>query len=478
MRFAPPLLLLPMAVALLSGGPARAADPGLPASSDRSAHLVQRLRNLSSKEALFGPAYQPLYHAALPWYELWGTRDRNPVDPGLVSPEDYADRLATALETGHNFFAEHPGALFPLVFRQGRPEGGEFSINYWLSLPAGFPQAAHAFPLIIGLHGSGWLAHKISFKPGSGPGGPTFGVTPIDMEGPWQIDFLNAYLDELLRILPVDQDRVYLEGHSLGAMATWEWALDNPERFAAISPRAGIGEPYRASRLTHVPVWAIHGENDDVIPYGFEEEMVSALQAQGGAVRLSVLRGGEHNMPPDLDQQQVVDWYLRQTRSPLRAPADPRDALGIRPSGFSAWKVVSIPARQAWQSKPLAKLDEDRIRDAAKGLFRKVHDRGDAVDSPLMFEIDRGTGAATPWLALPRTLHAAAPDPTAVDLPAALFVRFYGKGPIPGAFEHLAAIKAELAAQGHFPKGSVWITPLSMWWETPEGIYECRVQTN
>ena len=46
-----------------------------------------------------------------------------------------------------------------------------------------------------------------------------------------------AYLDELCRMFPIDQDHVYVEGHSMGGIATWEWAMGNPERFAAISPR-------------------------------------------------------------------------------------------------------------------------------------------------------------------------------------------------------------------------------------------------
>lgn len=472
------LALRPLATLLLACCAVHAADPGAAPAPDRSARLIQRLRLLRARENDFGPAYQRLYHAALPWYELWGARDRNPVDAGMVSPEDYADRLATALETGHNFFAENPDALFPLVFRKTLPGGKEFNVNYWLGLPAGFPAAGRSFPLIIGLHGSGWIGHKISFKPGTSPGGPTFGVTPIDMDGPWQIDFLNAYLDELLALLPVDPDRVYLEGHSLGAMATWEWALNNPERFAAISPRAGVGEPYRAARLKNVPAWAIHGENDTVIPYGFEEEMVSALQAQGAPVRFSILKGGEHNMPEDLDQQQVVDWYLRQTRTHLPTPPDPRAALGLGASGFSNWDIVAMPESTAWKSEPLAKLEQSEIRDAANGLFRRAHDRGEAVDSQLVLELEPGsTETTTMWLPVPRPLHAGPRDPTAVVLPAASFVRFYGKG-IMGARAHLQAIQADLAAHGHVPTGPLWITPLSMWWTSPEGIYECRVQTN
>jgi pimeloyl-ACP methyl ester carboxylesterase len=69
-------------------------------------------------------------------------------------------------------------------------------------------------------------------------------VTPILEGSRWELPFLNAYLDELVKTLPVDADRVTVGGHSLGAMATWSWAMANPERFAAINPEDGVGEPY------------------------------------------------------------------------------------------------------------------------------------------------------------------------------------------------------------------------------------------
>lgn len=169
----------------------------------------------------------------------------------MVPPEQYATELADALEHGRNFFAENPEALLPLAFEMPLPGGGAMKVNYWIILPAEFAEKGRLFPLIIGLHGSGWLGHKISFvrqARKAASAARAIEVTPINEGGPWQISFLNAYLDQLIETLPVDADRVYVEGHSLGAMATWEWALDNPERFAAISPRAGVGEPFLAAR--------------------------------------------------------------------------------------------------------------------------------------------------------------------------------------------------------------------------------------
>jgi pimeloyl-ACP methyl ester carboxylesterase len=468
------------ALGIVLSCPLLGAEANVPSAAWTEAHdqLVVRLRKLQVKEGEFGPAYQPLYHAAIPWYELWGGRDPKPVDDNMVSPEAYGGELAGALEQGRNYFAENPSALFPLVFHKTLPGGKEVAANYWLSLPAGFPHEGRTFPLIVGLHGSGWLGHKISFMRGSGPPGRTFGVTPINMGGPWQIDFLNAYLDELLAILPVDRDRVYVEGHSLGAMATWEWALDNPERFAAIAPMAGIGEPYRASRLKNVPAWVIHGENDDVIPRGFAEQMVTALQAEGAGVRYSIIPGGEHNMPRDLDRSQIVDWYLKQARSHLPVAPDPREGLGLNDSGFSAWEVIAVPQTPSWKSAPVKVSTPESLRSAIEPLFRKAHDRGEWVDAPIRQELDPKTQLTTLWLAVPASLHASgAADPSIIPFPATKVARFYFRGEAQRAIDHLQAIAAEAQAAGHALGARIWITPLSIWWlRNPQSISECWVE--
>ena len=448
---------------------------------DRHDQLVARLHALVKAEGAFGPAYQPLYHAALTWYEQWGGNPQHSVDDWMVPPEDYATELADALEQGRNYFAESPGALLPLSFEKQMPDGKVARANYWLTLPAGFPQKGRTFPLVVGLHGSGWLGHKISYvrKSRKDPSaGRVFTVTPINEGGTWQIDFLNAYLDELLRMLPVDQDHVYLEGHSLGAMATWEWALNNPERFAAISPRAGRGEPFRASRLKHVPSWVIHGANDEVVPSGFSDQMVTALQSCGASVKYSVLPDVAHNMPDDLDENEVVDWYLRQTRSHEPTPADPRDGLRLTSAGFSPWKIVTVPAAHLWKSaSPVVLTDHDASVAAAQGLFLKLHNLGQLADSPILEKLDRKTNLATLWLATPKTLRTGnKADASVIERSAAQYVRFYYRGETPQALAHLAAITAEVEAAGHHLSDELWIIPLTLWPETAGYIAEYRIE--
>jgi pimeloyl-ACP methyl ester carboxylesterase len=446
------------------------------------AQLVDRFRALEAHEADFGPVYQPLYHAAIKWYLDWGHHTNDPADTWFVAPDVYAAEFADALEHGTNFIAEHLGGGIPLAFEAKLPDGTLYKANYQLSCPAGFPTPGRKFPLIIGLHGSGWLGHKISYvRGGPAAGARTFGVTPIDQRGPWRLDFLNAYLDELLRILPVDPDQVYLEGHSLGAMATWDWAMNNPERFAAISPRDGSGSAFRAARLKNVRVWVVHGGNDETILPGYADQMVTALQAVGATVKYSLLKGAPHNLPPDFNEQAVITWYLGKTRSHEPVPPDPLDALGIGPSNVSKTAVIALPAQWFWKSgaAPLPSGRDRRFSDSnrEKVLFSKIEDHGALVDSPIRQEIDPEKHLSTLWLAVPDSIHAEVQDDASViKLPDRTVALFYCRGDTRAALAQMNDVATKLKSDGRKLADTVWLTTLTPEQRGSNGISECWIE--
>ncbi|MEO0448601.1 MAG: alpha/beta fold hydrolase, partial [Verrucomicrobiota bacterium] len=67
-------------------------------------------------------------------------------------------------------------------------------------------------------------------------------------------------LDELQEIEPIDVDRVYVLGHSMGGFGTFEALAEQPDRFAAGVPSAGGLSPWHdPETFAEVPVWAFHG---------------------------------------------------------------------------------------------------------------------------------------------------------------------------------------------------------------------------
>jgi predicted peptidase len=132
----------------------------------------------------------------------------------------------------------------------------------------------------------------------------------------WSSDLIGALLDELIGRLPIDTERVYLTGLSLGGDATWDIACDMPWRFAAVAPVCGMGDPDRACNLKHLPVWAFHGAKDPVVPLKDDQEMVNALKACGGDVQFTIYPDAGHDSwTPTYANPELYNWFLKHRKS-------------------------------------------------------------------------------------------------------------------------------------------------------------------
>ena len=190
------------------------------------------------------------------------------------------------------------------------------------------PREANAksrWPLMIFLHGSGeqgsdLAAVKVNGPPKLADANPDYPFILISPQLPagldaWDDVRLDALLDWALRSLPVDSDRVILTGLSLGGYGTWQWATARPDRFAAIAPIAGEGEPKQACALKNLPTWAFHGDRDDVVPVEGSIAMVQAIRACGGHPRLTIYPDTGHwSWEPAYLDPALTLWLIEQRR--------------------------------------------------------------------------------------------------------------------------------------------------------------------
>lgn len=229
--------------------------------------------------------------------------------------------LLPACATQHDEAGQHARLLQRRVTHDVR-------LPYLLFLPREFAATgSQRYPLLIFLHGSGEAGTDLAKVKIHGPPKlveqrPDF---PFIVASPQIPDAatgfdpvqLDALLDELLERLPVDPDRVYLTGLSLGGEWTYAWAALRPERFAAIAPVAGNWTPEVACRLANVPVWAFHGANDDVVPLAGDRAMVDEINACGGHARLTVYPDtGHDSWTETYANDELYTWLLSHRRVP------------------------------------------------------------------------------------------------------------------------------------------------------------------
>jgi len=140
---------------------------------------------------------------------------------------------------------------------------------------------------------------------------------PADAE--WDVETLNALLDEVVETCRVDTNRLYLTGLSMGGWGVWKMATSYPSRFAAIVPVCGRVDKYvgeKICRLKDVPVWVFHGGKDDVVPIADSEFMVGALRDCGGNVRYTVYPDAGHDAwTSTYSNPELYTWFLQQSRS-------------------------------------------------------------------------------------------------------------------------------------------------------------------
>jgi predicted peptidase len=200
-------------------------------------------------------------------------------------------------------------------------------LRYLLFLPEDYgADPNRRWPLILFLHGAGERGDDLELVKRHGipkiverqKDFPFITVSPQCPKGSWwtaEIEALSALLDKIEESYAVDVDRIYLTGLSMGGYGTWHLAMAHPDRFAAIAPICGGGDPEKACVLKDVPVWVFHGAKDPVVPLEESESMVQALKACGGKVRFTIYPDAEHDSwTQTYDNPELYKWFLRHTR--------------------------------------------------------------------------------------------------------------------------------------------------------------------
>jgi len=215
---------------------------------------------------------------------------------------------------------------------------------YLVSLPDGYDaQPGKRWPLILFLHGSGERGDSLVDVSVNGlpkliAQGRKFPAIVVSPQCPehrwWEKPDLSQLLDNVSAKYRVDPDRICVTGLSMGGFGTWALALAEPDRFAAIAPVCGGGDPLDAARLRKVPIWAFHGGKDETVPNQLSFAMVKAVRAVGGHAHLTIFPNDGHDSWDDAYKTEALyTWLLAQRRGEKEVVT--AGVPGSLPSGIS-----------------------------------------------------------------------------------------------------------------------------------------------
>ena len=102
----------------------------------------------------------------------------------------------------------------------------------------------------------------------------------------------------------------------MGGYGSWALASQYPDRFAAVAPICGGGDPILARTLKDVPIWAFHGAKDSVVPVEESKRLVEAVNARGGNAKLTIYPDANHDSWTETyNNPKLYDWLLEHRRT-------------------------------------------------------------------------------------------------------------------------------------------------------------------
>ena len=148
---------------------------------------------------------------------------------------------------------------------------------------------SNAKPLVVFLHGRSLCGTDLNrvMKYGTmaaikrGLELDAYAIAPQNPGGAWSPDKIIKLVDWVAERYPIDTDRVYVLGMSLGGYGTIDFTAAYPNRVAAAIAMCGGGSRRDLSGLNQVPLWILHGTADAAVSVNESRKVKNKMEAAG-----------------------------------------------------------------------------------------------------------------------------------------------------------------------------------------------------
>jgi len=198
---------------------------------------------------------------------------------------------------------------------------------YRLYVPKAY-DGTRPFPLVVALHGLGGtedsmlgpnyrmipeaesrgyivvapLGYRIDggYGRGAGPGNKRSELSEQDV---------MHVLARVRHEFKIDDQRIYLMGHSLGGIGTWALGAKYPAIWAALGPISGVADPRTVAVMRNIPEVVVHGDDDNTVPVSGSRAMVAEMKKLGVDVKYIEVPGGSHTSVPGPNMSAIFDFF-------------------------------------------------------------------------------------------------------------------------------------------------------------------------
>jgi predicted peptidase len=126
---------------------------------------------------------------------------------------------------------------------------------------------------------------------------------------------LIELINESIMKLPVDTNRIYITGLSMGGFGTYDAITRYPEIFAAAVPVCGGGDITKAQSIAHIPIWIFHGALDGAVNPVMSQNMVVALTKAGAHPGYTQYpKTGHFSWIAAYSDNMMIEWLYSQRK--------------------------------------------------------------------------------------------------------------------------------------------------------------------
>jgi poly(3-hydroxybutyrate) depolymerase len=317
----------------------------------------ERAERLAAKLEADESVPSPLRQLSLPGVSYRLVQAQRQID-ALLDTSQFSTGYAEALQTVDETLAQlqqidagadpYAGAT-GYVDRAYRSELDGTLQPYFTYVPTNFdPQKI--YPLVVVLHGFGGgsrgaINNLLGMGDQPSPDCQYIVVAPSNRSN---IGYTNRIgeddiwrtIADVKSLYPIDDNRIYLTGMSMGGGGTWHLGLRHPDRFAAIVPIcgstdwrlwAGDSPPSQlrqqvldadnplsfAENAACLPILAAHGEADPVVTVEHSRRMVTRLQELDCSVKYEEYPGVGHvSWNNTYADGRILEWFGQHVRDP------------------------------------------------------------------------------------------------------------------------------------------------------------------
>jgi predicted peptidase len=126
---------------------------------------------------------------------------------------------------------------------------------------------------------------------------------------------VNGLAKDLAKNLPVDENRIYISGFSMGGYGTWAALSEGSKIYAAGLPISGGANPSIARAIKKIPIWNFHGDADKSVGVKNSRDIVEALKKIKAKITYTEFPGEGHGISRKvLADEKVMEWLFAQKK--------------------------------------------------------------------------------------------------------------------------------------------------------------------